>query len=449
MESIVHEQMMSFLLKNNLISDHQHGFLAQRSTCTNLLDSTQDWILALKDRANIDVAFIDFAKAFDSVSHPKLLHKLVEYGFQHELLNWISTFLDNRTQRVLVDGHLSESVRVRSGVVQGSVLGPLLFILFINDVIDQLGSASISKLFADDMKLYTRVKLNEPSALADGLAKLEVWSKNWQLRINEKKCAVMHLGNQLSVDKCYISDFVLPSVNRICDLGISYDDKLCFRDHIGNITSKAYQRIYLIFRCFVSRNIDLLKRAFTTYIRPLLEYCTPLWSPYLIKDVEKIENVQRYFTRRLLSSDMDYTGRLKLLGLDSLELRRLKFDLKLYYQIINGLINLNCSKFFQILPVTHETRSHKLQIQKQVYQNNSLNNTFPNRAVDCWNSLPKEKIEATDFKTFKRMLNVADSSIFYPYMKLQGWHKSRKACPTLYCTKIIEYWFEIKNKFID
>ena len=233
----------------------------------------------------------------------------------------------------------------------------------------------------------------------------------------------MHLGNQLSVNKCYISDFVLPSVNRICDLGISYDDKLCFRDHIGNVTSKAYaayQRIYLIFRCFISRNIDLLKRAFTTYVRPLLEYCTPLWSPYLIKDVAKIENVQRYFTRRLLSSDMDYTGRLKLLGLDSLELCRLKFDLKLYYQIINGLINLNCSKFFQILPVTHETRSHKLQIQKQVYQNNSLNNTFPNRAVDYWNSLSKEMIEATDFKTFKRMLNVADSSIFYPYMKLWG-----------------------------
>ena len=186
MESIVHEQMMSFLLRNDLISEHQHGFLAKRSTCTNLLDSTQDWILALKDRGNIDVAFIDFAKAFDSVSHPKLLHKLAEYGFQHELLTWIKSFLDNRTQRVLVDGHLSESVRVRSGVVQGSVLGPLLFILFVNDVIDQLGSASISNLFADDMKLYTRVKLNEPSALVDGLIKLEVWSKTWQLRINGK-----------------------------------------------------------------------------------------------------------------------------------------------------------------------------------------------------------------------------------------------------------------------
>ena len=132
-------------------------------------------------------------------------------------------------------------------------------------------------------------------------------------------------------------------------------------------------------------------------------------------------NVQRYFTRRLLSkSDLDYTERLKLLGLDSLELRRLKFDLKLYYQIINGLINLNCAKFFQILPVTLETRSHKLQIQKQVFQNNWLNNTFSNRAVDCWNSLPREMIEATDFKTFKRMLNVADSTTFYPYMKLQG-----------------------------
>ena len=111
---------------------------------------------------------------------------------------------------------------------------------------------------------------------------------------------------------------------------------------------------------------------------------------------QDMENPRSSWISRMNSKDSSIY-RLKLLGLDSLELRRLKFDLKLYYQIINGLINLNCSKFFQILPVTHETRSHKLQIQKQVYQNNSLNNTFPNRAVDCWNNFPKELIEATDF----------------------------------------------------
>ena len=331
MESIVHEQLMAYLVANNLISKHQHGFLAGRSTCTNLLDSLQDWILALKDHLSIDVAYIDFSKAFDSVVHPKLLHKLAGYGIQHELLLWIKSFLENRTQRVVIDGHFSNTVPVRSGVVQGSVLGPLLFIIFVGDVTDLLGTTLGTKLYADDLKLYTRVKLDEPGSLADGLTRLEEWSVKWQLGINESKCSVMHIGNGAWNIPYSINKILLPSVDKVCDLGVTYDNKLSFGDHIGNVVSRAYQRIYLIFRSFVSKNVELLKRAYITYVRPLLEYCTPVWSPHLIKNIGKIENVQRYFTRRLLPKNNDgYTDRLMLLGLETLELRRLKFDLKMY-----------------------------------------------------------------------------------------------------------------------
>ena len=256
METIIHEQLMAYLIANNLISKHQHGFLTGRSTCTNLLDSLQDWVLALKDRSNMDVAYIDFSKAFDSVAHPKLLHKLAGYGIQHELLLWIKSFLENRTQRVVIDGYFSSIVPVRSGVVQGSVLGPLLFVLFVEDIVDLLGTSLGTKLYADDLKLYTRIKLNELGSLADGFSRLEEWSAIWQLGINESKCSVMHLGNGALDTPYSINQIQLPSVGKVCDLGVTYDNKLSFGDHIGNVVSRAYQRIFLIFRSFVSKMLN-------------------------------------------------------------------------------------------------------------------------------------------------------------------------------------------------
>ena len=309
-------------------------------------------------------------------------------------------------------------MEMRSGVVQGSVLGPLLFVLFVDDIVDLLGTTMGTKLYADDLKLYTRIMMDEPGSLADGLIRLEEWSVKWQLGINESKCSVMHLGNGASNTPYRINQIQLPSVDKVCDLGVTYDNKLSFGDHIGNVVSKAYQRIYLIFRSFVLKNFELLKRAYITYVRPLLEYCTPVWSPHLIKNIEKIENVQRYFTRRLLPKNKNgYTDRLALLGLETLELRRLKFDLKMYYQIIHHAVDLDSSKFFKILIVTHETRSHKFQLQKQVFQNNTLNNSFANRAIDCWNNLPHEIAEAVNYMTFKKLLNQVDSYFFRSYLR--------------------------------
>ena len=128
--------------------------------------------------------------------------------------------------------------------------------------------------------------------------------------------------------------------------------------------------------------------------------------------------MQRYFTRRLLPKNNNgYTDRLALLGLETLELRRLKFDLKMYYQIVHHAVNLDSSKFFKILIATHETRSHKFQLQKQVFQNNKLNNSFANRAIDCWNNLPNEIAEAANYRTFKKLLNLVDSSFFNSYLR--------------------------------
>ena len=407
MESIVSEQLMAYLLDNGLITKSQHGLLAKRSTCTNLLDTFQDWVIALNGHANIDVVFIDFAKAFESVSHVKLLHKLRGYGVQYELLGWIKSFLENRSQRVMVDGTLSGAVPVRSGVVQGSVLGPLLFVCFINDVTSTLDGYASYQLYADDLKLYSQVELNVPNKVASSLDKLKSWSEIWQLGINGSKCSVMHLGSSNQMFQYNIGPLELPNITQIRDLGITYNNKLCFGDYIDTVVARAYQRIYLIFRGFASRCQTLLKRAYITYVRPLLEYCTPVWSPYLISDISRVENVQRYFTRRLfpMANRPAYQDRLKLLDIESLEMRRLKCDLKMYYQIMHGLVNLDRYKFFHTVNKSHKTRSHDLQIEKPLYRNNNLANTFASRVIDCWNNLDEQIVTASSLKKFKSSLD--------------------------------------------
>ena len=168
--------------------------------------------------------------------------------------------------------------------------------------------------------------------------------------------------------------------------------------------AKANQRIYLIFRGFVSRNPSLLKQAYVTYVRLLLEYCTPVWSPYLIKDITEIENVQRYFTRRLFPRNtLNYADRLKILNLESLEQRRLKFDLKMYFQIIHRLVNLNKDNFFMFLPKSHGTRSHDFQLQQPLYHSNLLSNTFAGRAIDCWNGLSAQAVPAKKPRMFQEI----------------------------------------------
>ena len=221
----------------------------------------------------------------------------------------------------------------------------------------------------------------------------------------------MHLGPKNPGLQYCIGSINLPSIASICDLGITYNDKISFREHIDMKVAKAYQRIYLIFRGFVSRNTSLLKQAYVTYVEPLLEDCTPVWSPYLIKDIAKIENVQRYFTRRLFTRNtLNYADRLKILNLESLEQRRLKFDLKMYFQIIHGLVNLDKDKFFVFLPKSHGTRSHDFQLQLPLYHSNLLSNTFAGRAIDCWNGLSAQAVSAKSLGCFKSYLNEHDFS---------------------------------------
>ena len=194
MESVVRDEIMAHLLASNLLSDHQHGFVAGRSCSTQLLTVIDQWTKALDQGQPIDVVYLDFAKAFDSVPHKRLLCKLSGHGIRGKLLKWVEAFLTNRWQRVVVKGEASGWSEVASGVPQGSVLGPLLFLVFINDLPGAVTSST--KIFADDTKLYHTIpSLTDMCELQDDIDALQTWSQNWQQPFNTKKCKVMHLGH--------------------------------------------------------------------------------------------------------------------------------------------------------------------------------------------------------------------------------------------------------------
>jgi hypothetical protein len=265
MEKIIKNSMMSYLLTNDIITKEQHGFLAKHSTASNLLECLHDWIIALESSELVDAVYIDFSRAFDSVVHTKLLHKLQSVGIAGKLYNWIAEFLTDRSQCTVIANVFSSFRNVLSGVIQGSCLGPLLFLIFINDIDAIVDADGSCKMFADDLKLYSSYcKESTNSTIQSMLDNLQAWSVKWQLSINHSKCKVLHLDssrvNCIHTDY-YINGVKLPSDNCVNDLGVLIDNKLRYKEHIGNICSKAYSRIALLFRGFISRDASILVRA--------------------------------------------------------------------------------------------------------------------------------------------------------------------------------------------
>ena len=415
MESIIKAELLAYLLKHKLITKQQHGFLAKRSTITNLVDCLNDWTLSIKNSKSVNVAYIDYRKAFDTVSHSKLLIKLRGYGIVDSLLRWIAAYLLNRTQVVCVNGHLSNCRNLISGVPQGSVLGPILFLLFINDVVDIFSPGIMAKLFADDLKLYCEIETSDDvSLLQSDLFKLEEWSAVWQLTISVKKCNILYVGNKIRSDLVYsLCNTSMPCVSVVRDLGIFVDSRLKFDAHINSIVARAHQRANCIYRCFLSKDVDWLIKAFTSYVRPLVEYASPIWNPTTVALIGKIERVQRKYTKRLPGfRSLTYGQRLAKINLQSLEYRRLVADLLLCFKIVHNLVDVTFSDLFHV----HNnsiTRGHSYKLMQQHCRINARAHFFVNRVTPVWNSLPDFVVSADGLNVFKKRLNECNLEKYY------------------------------------
>ena len=410
MESIVRDQIMEHLNENDLMSDKQHGFREGRSCLSNLLTTLEDWTNILDNKDCIDIAYLDFSKAFDLVSHRHLLLKLQKYGINGQVGNWIKAFLEDRKQKVVIRGFESDELDVLSGVPQGSVLGPILFLLYINDL-PQCVECPVS-LFADDSKIYCRVprESNDNQELAGSheilqkdLDELHEWATKWKMSFNVDKCTIMHMGSGNPKHAYSMNNIRLKETKEQKDLGVLVDNELKFSKHIKNIVARANRMIGLIRISFECMNKDMFLNLFKTLVRPLLEYCVQAWSPHYARDITLLENVQRRATRLVSECrGMDYESRLNYLELPKLEDRRMRGDMILTYRLLSGEEGIDYRKFFRLSEEHYELRgqhSKKIALTRPTLDIRKY--FFSWRVIQKWNSLTEYEVSAPCTSVFK------------------------------------------------
>jgi hypothetical protein len=329
-EHIVVSSIHRHLDEHDLLSQYQHGFRSARSCESALISVMHKWADPLDQLVPIDVIFLDFAKAFDRVPHKRLLLKLKVLGIRGPTVSWIAAFLANRCFSVRVDGDYSRPVKVTSGVPQGSVIGPLLFLLFINDLPSRVCSSIC--MYADDVMLYR--PLYSPSCaflLQYDLDMLLCWASKWCLPFNTGKCKSMRLmlpGTPLQVPFCYAMDTLrLESVLVMRYLGIHISSNLKWECHTSHIAKKANSVIGLLRRNFCQSPSFMRRKLYVTLVRPLLEFCCSAWDPFLKKDcafLEAVQNRGARFVARDFIFNSSVTEMKKRFLLEPLEVRRSK-----------------------------------------------------------------------------------------------------------------------------
>ena len=421
-ESCIRDQVMTYLKNYDILVENQHGFRPSRSCVTQLLLIIDHWTKIIDNGGKIDNIYMDFSKAFDSVPHNRLLVKLQKYGFDMNSLNWFNSFLTDRKQRVCLSGEKSSWKTVSSGVPQGSVLGPILFLLYINDLAET--TKCFVQIFADDTKLYSNV--NRPDiaeSLQSDINSTVDWSKTWQLPFNEKKCKVMHISKNIQpqTHDYYIqgeNEYVkLESVDEERDLGVLFNKTLSFRSHINGALSKANQMLGIIKRGFIYLDDTSLTSVYKSIVRSHIEYANVIWRPHLKEDIRKIEKIQRRFTKNISSlSNLPYEERLRKLKLPSLEYRRSRADMIQTYKILHRIDDINPELIFQ-RDLSSRTRGHSLKLLKPHVKSNLRKYSFSVRIINDWNSLPNEVVMAESINSFKNRLDAfwKDKMYSFPF----------------------------------
>ena len=247
LERIIRDAVVEHLESRGLLTKDQHGFREKRSCVTQLLEVMEIWGNLLDKGIAWDSIYMDFAKAFDRVPHNRLLTKARSLGLTGKLLGWIANFLSNRKQRVVLGKGSSKWTKVTSGIPQGSVLGPILFIIFINDLPKRISSHI--KIFADDTKIFKAIRsFSDINHIQSDINKLVQWSLKWQLYFNNDKCKVIHYGTNNPKHKYKIGNKALGSDTEEKDLGITFDNQLSFSAHIRQICAKANSRVGTIIK---------------------------------------------------------------------------------------------------------------------------------------------------------------------------------------------------------
>ena len=289
----------------------------------------------------IDIIYTDFAKAFDRVPHQRLLIKMNMLGIKGKILNWIKSFLIGRKQCVHIDDEYSSWENVKSGIPQGSVLGPILFVIFINDMPNVVDS--MCQLFADDAKIFRALKSrNDIFALQEDLNRLNAWSKKWQLAFNVGKCKSLHIGSKNTHHKYHMNGEKLDHTEEEKDLSVLIDEKLDFHRQAAAAIKKANKVLGLIKRTFSVLDKTTLPLLFTSLVRTHLEYGNIIWGPFYKGDIIAVEKIQRRATKMVPDiKQLSYEERLKELKLPSLQHRRRRGHVTQMHEILKNVVNVD------------------------------------------------------------------------------------------------------------
>lgn len=337
------------------ISTNQHGFVKERSTVTNLCSFTHYLTNAVDSRLQVDAIFLDFRRAFDTLDHYVLLSKLQKYGFSPVLLKLFESYLVNRKQCVRYRNFISDSYEITSGVPQGSNLGPLLFLLFINDL-PRVTTCEVL-MFADDVKVFDIIKsVDDCQHLQNNLELIVRWSEKNRLDLNINKCTVMSFHKKnFPIQFMYnIKGIFLGNVANFKDLGVTFDTELTFSIHIDHIVSDALKMFGFI--CRNTKRFSSLTAVvvlFKTLVVSKLEYAVLVWSPYYKLQSQQIEAVQRKFLKLLYlrcegvypERGYDYNLLLTKFNFVSLNYRRCLISLKFLYNLLNN--HIDCPRLLQ------------------------------------------------------------------------------------------------------
>ena len=423
MERVLAAGIHQYLDENNILSEAQFGFRSGRSVQDQLL-LTYDYVTAQYDQGNIvEMILFDFRKAFDLVPHTILLGKLSELGFRNPLLGWIGEFLVGRTMRVTVSGTLSSTRQVRSGVPQGSVLGPLLFIVYINFLIHDLNS--YANFFADDLKIY----LGLPRArelyqvgsrlLQDDINILASRAASWGLEFSIQKCVRMRFVRPFAdvppPAPLTILDQPLPLLESARDLGVVVDTGLRFHRHIELTAAKAFGLSSSLLHGIICRRPEFMKQLFITHIRPIIDFCSPAWNTGFSGDSKLLEKVQRRWTKKIEGySELCYAERLRSLSLFSVWGRLLRSDLILVWKITHGEIPALSNLL--VFNLATRTRGHSYKLMVHRTETEARRRFFSNRVIAIWNNLPDSVVSSPSLNSFKSGLNMALGDLLYYFM---------------------------------
>ena len=416
----------------DLLDARQHGFVNGKSCTTQMIPFVNDLALAMNNKSRVDILYFDFAKAFDSVSHDLILHKLKHrFNIDGTMLKFIKSYLEGRQQQVVVGGAISSSLSVKSGVPQGSILGPLLFVLFINDMFSCISEGTDIALYADDTKIWRDIcSYNDHFILQNDINNLYKWSIENRMTFHPKKCKVLSVTLQRNVlDNLPFNTFLYNLNNTIVDyvssqtdLGVNINTRLTWGAHCDAIVAKATSNLALLKRTCHFATDQRQKRSFyLSVVRALFEHCSVIWSPQSATHINKFVAVQRRAIKWILGdqfrsySDEEFEQKQRSLNILPIKLKFIYNDLVMFYKIVNGIVPISLPDYISIIQPedTRYTRSSALihdltdtsSYQCNVPINNDIfKNSFFCRAIRVWNSLPETVRQTERISLYKPML---------------------------------------------